>query len=119
MAAYQRFVRCAADHGVTVTLEDMYGIYQFSTVKSNTADEAISACQVKVETISALYVDVTTNPQNLDPNDVRAACLRKLGVVPPNYTGKQFAADMSARTQPFDPGDSKVARCMVNPQAPG
>lgn len=115
-AAYQRFVSCAHDRGVEVTLEDSYGLYTYSTVGPG-SDEVVSACTPVVETIAAFYADMLTNPSRTDPLDLSAACLRRAGVVDRDYDAEQLSSDLAAGTGPFAEPSSSVDRCMINPQS--
>lgn len=42
--------------------------------------------------IVALKDSMTRNPDNLDENEIMAACLRRAGVVPESYTAEDFGA---------------------------
>ncbi len=116
-AALQRFVACAADRGVTVTLEEAYGLYTFSTVGD--ATEVLDACSPHVETIAALYGRMLTNPDNRDMDEVVVECLRRAEVVSRDYTAETWVADRDAGTQPFSMDAPAVIRCLMNPQAEG
>jgi hypothetical protein len=137
-AAVQRYVACAADKGVTITLHDQYGLYVYEVAQVPGADAALAACTPVIQTIESLYASITTNPQDLDWNDVVVGCLRRAGLVGPDYTGKQFkawldssatsatsdggqvvtsTADPGAATPPFDPKDPAVHRCIAAPQS--
>lgn len=56
--------------------------------------------------IITLKDSMTRNPENLDENEIMAACLRRAGVVPPSYTADDFGSqrDIEAilATEGFD-----------------
>lgn len=119
-AAVQRAVKCAADQGVTVTAEKQPGgLYQYSLVRSTNGDAVFTSCEDStLSPIELLYGAMVQNPQNLDMNDVMADCLKQAGVVPRDYTGKQFSADSKASSGPFAGPtlDPAVHQCLANPQ---
>ena len=122
-AAVQRMVKCAADQGVTVTPEKQPGgLYQYKVIQSANADAVFTSCEDATLTpIEVLYGQMVDNPLNVDADDLYADCLKAAGVVPRDYTGKQFAADSQANSGPFAGAtlDPAVQQCLVDPQSGG
>ncbi|MFT3889538.1 MAG: hypothetical protein QM713_15445 [Arachnia sp.] len=56
-------------------------------------DPTVSACEDSIgwSSISILYRETRRNPENIDPNELIAACLVRHEVVPVGYSGKDYA----------------------------
>lgn len=88
----------AGFHGFTIDIDS--GVTMFppnlSDSEEKRAYEAEAACteQTHFMWVDSLYFIMKTNPTNLPLEDVTAACLVKLKVVEPSYSGKEHRESM-------------------------
>ena len=89
--AMQRFVECMSRSGVEVGLAPQAGYFIYEVSDIGGFDSKSPDCRRgSNEFIEPLYVDILTNPDNLDPRDAIARCLVRHDVVPDVFTGDDF-----------------------------
>lgn len=130
--AVQRFVTCVNTSGAKVATEDQSGYYIYRVDGDVEAYDGVrDKCQKGTNgLIEALYVDQLTNPDKRPLADLMAACFRKYGVAPPNFTTEDMKPllssqqDLVAANDPggdwegydFDPSTNpKASDCFSNP----
>lgn len=125
--AYQRYVDCMAGKGITVSLLDQGGRYFVSVAAED--DEAFqdeereegSCVEGTTALISPLYVQILTNPNQEDEDELIVACLIDLGLADPSFTAEQWK-ELGAQGQnaqwPFDKEDRRYGACLLNPSNP-
>ncbi|MFT3797090.1 hypothetical protein [Microbacterium sp.] len=86
--AMQRFVACANDNAVDVSLIEQAGYFVYSvTAASSDSDAVMAACQVgNNQFIEPLFVDQLMNPDKKDIDEVIAHCFVAMKVVPPPFS---------------------------------
>lgn len=132
--AMQRYVRCMADSGLTVGLIDQQGYYGYEVPGNGEAyDRTTDQCSQGTNAlIEGLYVEVLTNPDKLDYDEMIARCFVKAGLVDEPFSAQDFDALMKAsgagsygdapgESVPIDPRAQEImnsedaAACMANP----
>jgi hypothetical protein len=91
--AQRREVSCLADHAITAHYRtDSYGGTQL-TVEGNQDEGVMSQCsRGTTDQILGLYDAIRVNPNHEDVNDLTAACLRRHGLAPDDFTGQDLKA---------------------------
>lgn len=132
--AVQRFVKCVNSSGAKVATEDQDGYYIYRIEGDVDAYDGVrDQCQNGTNgLIEALYVDQLTNPDKRTLADLLAACFRKHGIAPPNFTTEDMQPllksqqDLTAANDPggdwegydFDPATNpKSSECFSNPNS--
>ncbi|MFJ6678614.1 hypothetical protein ACIQLK_05720 [Microbacterium sp. NPDC091382] len=136
--AIQRFVTCVADEGATVKPQDQAGYYVYA-IEGDVAlyDKAADKCAPGTKAlIEGLYVDMLTNPNNRDYDELIAECFVKAGLVAAPFTKSDLqelltraGAINAGQTADSDQVIDKAAedllatkeadQCMANPSIDG
>lgn len=66
----------------------------------------------------SLYYQIRRNPQKQDEFAIIAACFVRKGVMPPGYTGADFARDRASNPKPTQFDTSDAGACFISPLAP-
>lgn len=118
---FERFRSCLEAAGITLTVNGLR--YRWNIPEGGSADDANSSfdrCSVEAgeNYIGWLYYGVKRNPENLDEDEITAACLVRAGVVPEDYSAADYARDNEKQTYPFfdqEAGDKAHGRCLDDP----
>lgn len=117
------YLKCINDLGFTAsTWMDENGVESYQA-DGELTDELKSATRTCGETtgldaLEGLYLQIKTNPDRVDFNELIAQCLREFKVVDESYTGEQYTQDLKAGSRPgVDPGSSELLRCENDPLA--
>lgn len=121
LEAVQRMVQCAQARGVTITVSETDGDVRYESSGPD-ALRVFDECSVgTTQIIEALYSDMLMNPDNEDIFEIQAACLRRIGLAPVSFNGKEFekAIKGGKTTQdqlPFKLDDERVRQCLSHPK---
>jgi hypothetical protein len=122
--AVTRYIRCANDRGVKLTKIPQAGYYTYEFPQTAEAGAVLEEC-VKGTTvlIEPIYVEMITNPNREDIDDLIASCVVRKGLAPTGYSGAQIKAEKEAARRagrgidfPFDEDDPRFAECMADPR---
>lgn len=127
-------VTCMSDAGYQLTLIEQGGYYVYSVPYSDEANATLMHCQDAGGAILAgLYVDMLTNPNNIDHDELMLQCLKREGLLPETFTvdeyragnstvtlesyenGKMTMSDPSPWSLPFSPDEPGFDACNINP----
>lgn len=109
------FVKCMKDKGVTATVEGAAG--QASTDDVPGVMEAMQICDGIFSVGASLHGQIIRNPENLNENVIVAACLVRVGLVPPSYTANSYAEELKTQKFSYDLNSSKFMSCISSPLA--
>lgn len=92
------FVSCVNASG-TLTATDLGADWEFSgpgASSSEAVHSVIDPCELTTgASVISMYFRVTQgNPQNIDPYELMALCLKKKGVVEPSYSAQDYEHDL-------------------------
>lgn len=127
--ANQRLTTCMEDVGQLIELVEQGGYYVYGTASDAQALAALDQCQEGTTAlVGGLFVDMYTNPDNIDDDEAVLACIKREGLVPEALTLEEYlAGDGATRTDesgttsqspwrlPFAQDDPTYDACMVNP----
>jgi hypothetical protein len=109
---------CYESHGFSVTW-DKYGHPEATRVSGNEdGAEVIGICDFADGGVQMLYYQISANPDNEDPFDIRAECLMEKGLVPSGFSGKDLESlydNGDPSSFPFDPSDPNAVDCLNSP----
>ena len=108
--------QCMHDAGYTdyhadpITNDFLIG-YNLDDNESQKAQEQDQLCanQTNFLFIHSIYSTMRQNPNNAAQEDIIAACLVKLGVVDPSYTGQQFQEEFTGYMEAHSDNEGKVS----------
>jgi hypothetical protein len=116
------FTTCLAGKGITFQGYNSDGGFTTSTAPNpKDTHTLVDDCSRSSgeDAVGSMYDIMRTNPQNLDPATIGAACLVRAGVVPPGYDAKDFTQDNEGRFAEFGtlPADLQEAlkTCSADP----
>ena len=117
MAAYGAEVTWAADTDAhTVGYQDARApspeLFAQMENQQKTCDQSTPKSAV------SLYYQMQRNPQRQDEFSIVAACFVRKGVMPPGYTGADFARDRSTEPRPTQFETEAAGACFAAPLAP-
>jgi hypothetical protein len=117
MAAYGAEVTWAADTDAhTVGYQDARApspeLFAQMENQQKTCDQSTPMSAV------SLYYQMQRNPQRQDEFSIVAACFVRKGVMPPGYTGADFARDRSTEPRPTQFETEAAGACFAAPLAP-
>lgn len=116
--AVQRVVSCMADAGNQLDLHEQGGYYTFGVLAGPGVDEQFDRCMGETGGLVGLYVDMFTNPDNLEFQDILTQCLKREGLLPDSVTADEFWDTFlgdGPGDLPFDRENSAFTACMANP----
>ena len=113
--ARQRYKSCVAERGFELELLPDGGTSTpYSPGEEAAMTAAVDECgAVTVGNIEGLYWAIRKNPERLDLDEASAECLRKAGLVGPDFDGKEF--DETFSNPQYDTDDSRVDDCINDP----
>ncbi|MBT1623226.1 hypothetical protein KK101_11065 [Curtobacterium flaccumfaciens pv. oortii] len=121
-AAHERVGRCLADSGLRIDydpdggfgLESLDGRYPDGFFERS--DPILRKCEETAdEYVTYLYEETRRNPDRLDDAKITVPCLRKAGLVGPDYTEEQWRKDQDADAFPFDSMGEQAKQCALDP----
>lgn len=116
--ALQRYVSCIEDQGARVTLQDQAGYYVYAIGGDVAAyDEAAAECALGTNAlIEGLYVDILSNPENKNMDEVIAQCFVDAGLVEAPFTSDDFTRLLQGAGAVFTGEDEDSGRA-IDPAA--
>lgn len=126
----QGLVTCMSDAGHILTLVEQGDYHIYSIQYSDESEAALMRCQdAGGAVLAGLYVDMVTNPNNIDPDDLMLQCLKREGLLPEAFTVEEyrtgisrFSTDsdgnvsrVSEWTLPFSDDEPGLDACHINP----
>lgn len=115
----QRYVDCLADAGITAKA-NADGSYEVDADVSGPAGDTEKKCSKDtIEPIEPLYYATRVNPNNEDPNLLMANCLRKAGVVGPDFTKSDWKNFVTAFAAAAGDGTGPTPDPSTLPKLPG
>ncbi|WP_123937513.1 hypothetical protein [Curtobacterium sp. PhB137] len=121
-AAHERVGRCLADSGLRIDydpdggfgLESLDGRYPDGFFERS--DPILRKCEETAdEYVTYLYEETRRNPDRLDDAKITVPCLRRAGLVGPDYTEEQWRKDQDADAFPFDSMGEQAKQCALDP----
>lgn len=120
--AHAKIDTCLRDSELTISYFADGGFEVGSTVgKSPSNDigrtnEILEACEAEFDqSITFLFQETRRNPGKLDEAKITVPCLRKAGLVGPDYTEEQWRKDQDADAYPFDSMGEQAKQCALDP----
>lgn len=131
--AMQRHVACIRDAGGSVELRDQSGYYVYEVSDAAAYDRISPGCsRGTTDLIEPLFVDILTNPDKLDPDEMVARCFVAAGLVKAPFGAQDLrdlmtaaGADADSSSAPINPAaqelvnSEKSMRCLENPSSMG
>ncbi len=126
MQALNDYKTCMSDHGYPVKFQFEGGRYlgREVDVPAASTEEYSQEAAKQFETqneqcddnylthVEFYYVEMKSNPNNIDPTLEIIGCMQRRGIVDANYTPEQFNADLEDLAGTFGADAAEVEECM-------